>query len=212
MPGNLDQLLERRRDQLLHGLDAGRDQLLGGRLAELELLDLDAARALHAPGASSPRSSRSGRSSSRSAAPRGARSGRPCRSPATAGRRPRPRSCASRPRARARPSPGPATARATRTPSGSCDHGTMSMRSPPSSRTMLCTREPLSPTHEPTASTRGSVEYTEILEREPASRATALISTMLSAISGTSLSNSRRRKSGCVRDRITCGPLATCPR
>ena len=62
---------------------------------------------------------------------------------------------------------------------GSCDHGTMSMRSPPSSRTMLCTREPLSPTHEPTASTRGSVEYTEIFERAPASRATALISTML---------------------------------
>jgi len=38
------------------------------------------------------------------------------------------------------------------------DQGTMSMRSPPSSRTMLCTREPLSPTHEPTASTRGSCE------------------------------------------------------
>ncbi len=90
----------------------------------------------------------------------------------------------------------------------SWDQGTMSMRSPPSSRTMLCTREPLSPTHEPTASTRGSVEYTEIFERAPASRATALISTMLSAISGTSLSNRRRRKSGWVRDRITCGPLA----
>ena len=41
---------------------------------------------------------------------------------------------------------------------GSCDQGTMSMRSPPSSRTMLCTREPFRPTHEPTASTRGSVE------------------------------------------------------
>ena len=100
-----------------------------------------------------------------------------------------------------------ASARDTNTV-GSCDHGTMSMRSPPSSRTMLCTRDPLSPTHEPTASTRGSVEYTEIFERAPASRATALISTMLSAISGTSASNSRRRKSGWVRDRITCGPLA----
>ena len=61
---------------------------------------------------------------------------------------------------------------------GSCDQGTMSMRSPPSSRTMLWTREPFRPTHEPTASTRGSVENTEILERAPASRATAFTSTM----------------------------------
>ena len=91
---------------------------------------------------------------------------------------------------------------------GSCDQGTMSMRSPPSSRTMLWTREPLRPTHDPTASTRGSFENTEIFERAPASRATALISTMLSAISGTSLSNRRRRKSGWVRERMTCGPLA----
>ena len=54
----------------------------------------------------------------------------------------------------------------------------------------------------------GTFDRTAILERCPASRATATISTGPSAISGTSLSNRRRRKSGCVRDMMTCGPLA----
>src|SRR5439155_26954107 len=43
---DLHQLLERRGEQLLHRLDPGRDQFLGRRLAELELLDLDAGQAL----------------------------------------------------------------------------------------------------------------------------------------------------------------------
>ena len=73
---------------------------------------------------------------------------------------------------------------------------------------MAWTLAPLTPTHDPTASTRSSWEVTAIFEREPASRATPLISTMPSAISGTSRLNSSLRKSGWTRERMTCGPLA----
>src|SRR3989441_5470566 len=74
--------------------------------------------------------------------------------------------------------------------SGSGDHGTMSMRSPLSSFTTACTREPLRPTHAPTGSIESSREETAILVRLPASRAVARISTMLCWISGTSSLNS----------------------
>src|ERR671916_753240 len=47
---------------------------------------------------------------------------------------------------------------------GSSVHCTMSMRSPASSLTTACTREPLSPTHAPTGSTWSSREYTAIFE------------------------------------------------
>src|SRR5207249_2977105 len=58
--------------------------------------------------------------------------------------------------------------------SGSGDHGTMSMRSPPSSFTTAWTREPLSPTQAPTGSIESSRDETAILVRLPASRALAL--------------------------------------
>ena len=47
----------------------------------------------------------------------------------------------------------------------------MSMRSPPSSFTTACTREPLRPTHAPTGSIESSRENTAILVRLPTSRA-----------------------------------------
>ena len=68
--------------------------------------------------------------------------------------------------------------------SGSGDHGTMSMRSPFSSLTTACTREPLRPTHAPTGSIESSREKTAILVRLPTSRAAARISTMFCWISG----------------------------
>src|SRR6266702_4780944 len=55
--------------------------------------------------------------------------------------------------------------------SGSGDHGTMSMRSPFSSFTTACTREPFIPTHAPTGSIESSRDETAILVRLPASRA-----------------------------------------
>ena len=39
--GNLDELLQRGRNQLLHGFDPRADELLGRGLAELEALDLE---------------------------------------------------------------------------------------------------------------------------------------------------------------------------
>ena len=66
----------------------------------------------------------------------------------------------------------------------------MSMRSPPSSLTTACTREPLRPTHAPTGSIESSRENTAIFVRLPTSRAAARISTMLCWISGTSSLNS----------------------
>ena len=50
--------------------------------------------------------------------------------------------------------------------------------SPPSSSTTASTRAPLEPTHAPTASISGLSEYTLILERSPASRATDLTITV----------------------------------
>jgi hypothetical protein len=62
--------------------------------------------------------------------------------------------------------------------SGSGDHGTMSIRSPPSSLTTACTREPFRPTHAPTGSIESSREKTAIFVRLPTSRALARMSTI----------------------------------
>src|SRR3990167_5247060 len=70
------------------------------------------------------------------------------------------------------------------------------------------TRTPLCPTIEPTASICGSFEKTATLERDPGSRAIALISTTLLAISGASRANSFSRNFGCERDRRYNIPLA----
>ena len=63
---------------------------------------------------------------------------------------------------------------------GSGDHWMMSIFSPCSSLTTACTRLPRMPTHAPTGSMPPSLDSTAILARLPGSRATALISMMLS--------------------------------
>ena len=54
--------------------------------------------------------------------------------------------------------------------------------------------------------TPGTVDRTAILDRCPASRATATISTEPSTISGTSSANSLRTRFGCVRLNVICVP------
>ncbi len=61
---------------------------------------------------------------------------------------------------------------------GSSSYSTISIFSPPSSATMRFTRMPFAPMQAPTASTSGLWLCTAILVREPASRETALISTV----------------------------------
>jgi len=100
---------------------------------------------------------------------------------------------------------GASASRAKR--SGSGDHGTMSIRSPASSLTMLCTREPLSPTQAPTGSMASSREMTATLVRLPASRARARISTTPCWISGTSSLKSAFTNSGSERESTRRGPL-----
>src|SRR2546421_3132242 len=85
-------------------------------------------------------------------------------------------------------------------------HGMMSTFSPRSSLTTIRTLDPFGPTHAPTGSTLDSREVTAILLRCPASRATCLMSTMPSTISGTSSSNSFLMRLGCVREQMICGP------
>ena len=82
----------------------------------------------------------------------------------------------------------------------------MSIFSPRSSFTMLFTRVPCWPTQAPMGSTLGSLLHTAIFVRLPASRAMLLISTVPSKISGTSSSNRRLTRPGCVRLMSTCGP------
>ena len=84
----------------------------------------------------------------------------------------------------------------------------MSIFSPRSSLTTMRTRAPRAPTQAPTGSTLWSFDQTAIFVRCPGSRAQALISTMPSAISGTSSSNSRLMRPGWVRLTTICGPLA----
>ena len=85
--------------------------------------------------------------------------------------------------------------------------GTMSIFSPRSSVTTMRTRAPRAPTQAPTGSTLWSLDHTAIFVRWPGSRAQALISTTPSAISGTSSSNRRLIRPGCVRDTTIWGPL-----
>ncbi len=82
----------------------------------------------------------------------------------------------------------------------------MSIFSPCSSAITLRTRWPIGPMQAPLALTPETVERTAILVRWPASRAIAAISTVPSAISGTSRANSLRTRLGCERDSVTCGP------
>ncbi len=83
----------------------------------------------------------------------------------------------------------------------------MSIFSPCSSVITLRTREPIGPMQAPLALTPGRRDRTAILVRWPASRATAAISTVPSAISGTSSANSFFTRPGCVRESVTEGPL-----
>jgi len=62
--------------------------------------------------------------------------------------------------------------------SSSSDQGTTSIFSPFNSFTMFCMRTPRIPTQEPTGSTPGCSAATATLDRDPASRAMALISTV----------------------------------
>src|SRR4051794_12852664 len=82
----------------------------------------------------------------------------------------------------------------------------MSIFSPCSSCMTLRTRWPIGPMHAPLALTPDTVDRTAILVRCPASRAIAQISTVPSAISGTSSANSFFTRFGWLRDRWTIGP------
>ena len=82
----------------------------------------------------------------------------------------------------------------------------MSIFSPPSSATTAWTRAPRWPTVAPTGSSPSWRDATATFEREPASRAIALISTVPLWISGTSSSNRRFRKPLWVRLTRICGP------
>ena len=82
----------------------------------------------------------------------------------------------------------------------------MSIFSPCSSLMTLRTRCPIGPMQAPLALRPGTLVRTAILERCPASRATATISTLPSAISGTSRANSLRTRLGWLRETVTCGP------
>ena len=90
---------------------------------------------------------------------------------------------------------------------GSSEYLIMSIFSPLSSSTMVFTRWPRGPTQAPMGSTLGSADQTASLVREPASRATDLISTVPSKISGTSSSKRRFTRPGWVREMRTWGPL-----
>ena len=75
----------------------------------------------------------------------------------------------------------------------------MSIFSPASSLITPRTRAPIGPMHAPLGLTPDTVDRTAILERCPASRATATISTDPSTSSGTSRANSLRTRLGWVR-------------
>ena len=89
---------------------------------------------------------------------------------------------------------------------GSSDQSMMSIFSPFSSLITARTRAPIGPMQAPFAFTPGIVDRTAILDRCPASLATATISTEPSTISGTSSANSLRTRFGCVRDSVIWVP------
>ena len=70
----------------------------------------------------------------------------------------------------------------------------------------LRTRLPIGPMQAPFGLMPGTVDRTAIFDRCPASRATPMISTEPSAISGTSSANSLRTRFAWVRDSVICGP------
>ena len=89
----------------------------------------------------------------------------------------------------------------------------MSIFSPCSSAITARAREPIGPMQEPLAFTPCRLDFTAILVRWPASRAMPAISTVPSAISGTSRANSLRTRLGWVRESMIDGPrgpLRTC--
>ena len=147
------------------------------------------------------------RSASRSAGRRGGRSGPPCRWRARAGSRAR---STRADRASASTTSTALTWAGDRAwatiSAGSSDQSTMSIFSPCSSDITLRTRWPIGPMQAPLALTPEAVDLTAILVRCPASRAIAAISTVPSAISGTSRANSFFTRLGWERDRVICGP------
>jgi hypothetical protein len=82
----------------------------------------------------------------------------------------------------------------------------MSIFSPRSSETTIRTRDPRGPTQAPTGSTPSACETTAIFDRYPGSRATLVISTSPSAISGTSSSKSFLISSESRRETMMLGP------
>ena len=92
--------------------------------------------------------------------------------------------------------------------SGSSENGTISIFSPRNSLTIIRTLAPLAPTQAPTGSTFGSFDQTAIFVRCPGSLAHDRISTIPSAISGTSSSKRRLIKPGCVLLTTIWGPFA----
>jgi hypothetical protein len=97
--------------------------------------------------------------------------------------------------------------RELREPLGIEDHGTMSMRSPPSSLTTVCTREPLRPTHAPTGSMLSSREKTRSSSGCRPHAPVARISTMFCWISGTSSLNERLHEEAIGAAEDQRGPL-----
>ena len=88
-------------------------------------------------------------------------------------------------------------------------HLTISIFSPCNSFTTDWTRLPLMPTQAPTGSIELSDVCTAILALLPGSRATDIISTIPSYISGTSCMNNFAIKLLLVLDRKICGPLGS---
>jgi len=84
----------------------------------------------------------------------------------------------------------------------------MSIFSPWSSLITARTRWPIGPMQAPLALNPGTADRTAILVLWPASRASAAISTVPSATSGTSRANSRRTRLGWERESVIDGPLA----
>ena len=147
------------------------------------------------------------RCASRSAGRPAGRSGPRARSPATAGSRARrPAPTGSRGRRPAELTTWAGDSALPTKVAGSSAQSMMSIFSPCSSATTLRTRCPIGPMQAPLALSPATDDRTAILLRWPASRATATISTLPSAISGTSSANSFLTRPGWVRLSVTCGP------
>ena len=93
---------------------------------------------------------------------------------------------------------------------GSSDQSTISIFSPCNSSITARARAPIGPMSEPLGLTPARCERTAIFVRCPASRATAMISTMRSLISGTSRANNCFTSAGWLRDNMISGPFNPC--